>query len=148
MRLSTESREPGGQALTPGTRKKIGLIDSEPQGEAQTIERLTPAQQAMREAVINNFKSNKLRAYISEQLVHINSTRQIGDIIRFLFDENGRPPANVPLEEIIEERKKIETQLNWLEALCAEMRNNLVRIRQVEDQALELLDEFSISGDV
>lgn len=120
-------------------RQRIGLIDTDLRGEEQIARQLTPAQQSMRESLIDHFKSNKLKTYISEQLRHINVNRQIGEVTRFLFDEKGRPPANAPLEEIIAQRRKIETQIRWLEALCSEMRNNLIKIREVEEQALELL---------
>ena len=124
-------------SLQQKKRKKIGLIDTEPQNSIKSIEGLTGPQQALREAAIKNFKANKIKAYIEKQIEHINVNQQIGEGIRFLFDKNGNPPANLPIEDIIEERKKIEAQIRWLEALCSEMRNQLSKVKEMEDLALE-----------
>ena len=124
----------------PGPRIKIGLIDTEPASMEKVVEGLTPLQQTMREATISHFKANKIKKYVSEQTEYVNPSRQIGEAIRFLFDEQGRPPANAPLEEIIAERKKIEAQIGWLEALSQELRNNLIKIKEIEDLALEMLE--------
>ena len=123
--------------LQQNKRKKIGLIDTDPQNSRKSIEGLTAPQQALREAAINHFKANKVRAFIEKQIKHINVNRQISEGIRFLFDKNGNPPANIPLEDIIDERKKIEAQIHWLEALCSEMRNQLSKAKEIEDLALE-----------
>jgi len=132
----------GRSELPPGTREKIGVIDPEPKSRDDTAKVLTPRQQALREATINHFKSNKLKAYIAKQIEYINPNRQIGESIRFLFDEHGRPPQNAPLEDIIEERKKIERQIRWLEAVLGELHNNLSKVKEIEELALELLDSY------
>ena len=138
MTKPVESDKPSMQS---GDRKKIGLIDTEPKSSSQTPEGLTTRQQALREAAIKNFKANKVKAYIAKQVKHVNVNRQIGDGIRFLLDKNGNPPANVPLEDIFEERKKIEAQIRWLEALCSELRNNLSKVKEIEDLALESIGQ-------
>ena len=63
--------------------------------------------------------------------------------IKFLFDEHGRPPANAPLEDIIDERRHIEYQIKWFEAILLELRNRLIRVKEVEDYALEMLSRAS-----
>jgi hypothetical protein len=136
----TKSTEPGQPMRQVGSRKKIGLVDTEPRNAQQKVEGLTPAQQALREAAINHFKTNKLKAFIAKQIEYVNSNRQIGEAIRFLFDEHGNPPVNAPLEEIIAEREKIENQIRWLEAVCSVLRTNLSRIKEIEELALELVD--------
>ncbi|MDY6853749.1 MAG: hypothetical protein SWO11_03420 [Thermodesulfobacteriota bacterium] len=133
----TKPVESDKQSLQLNKRKKIGLIDTEPQNSRKSIEGLTVRQQALREAAIKTFKANKIKAYIEKQITHINVSQQIGEEILFLFDKNGNPPANLPLEDIIEERKKIEAQIRWLEALCSEMRNQLSKIKEIEDLTLE-----------
>lgn len=120
-------------------KKKIGPLDTDPEAAEKQSPNLTPQQQALRDAAINNFKANKIKAYIANQVEYINTSRQIGDGIRFLLDKNGRPPANAPMEDIIEERKKIEAQIRWLEAICSELRLNLSKLREIEDEAFELL---------
>ena len=125
--------------FSPGQRQKIGLVDTEPKNAAVRPEGLTVLQAALRDAVIKQFKSNKIKAYIATQARYVNTSRQIGEGIRFLFDASGRPQVNARLEEIIEERERTETQFRWLEALCSELRNNLSKLKELEDSALELL---------
>lgn len=121
-----------------GERQKIGLVDTEPKNTDVTPEGLSPQQAALREAAITHFKSNKVRAYISEQLIHINPSQQLGGELRKLFDNKGRPPVNAPLEDVIAEREKVETQIKWLEAICTELRNNLVKLKEVEEFVFKL----------
>ncbi|WP_415883515.1 hypothetical protein [Neptuniibacter sp. QD34_54] len=121
-------------------RKRIGLLDTEPRNSRIKPEGLTAQQQALREAAINQFKSNKIKAFIAKQVKHINSNRQVADGIRFLFDEHGLPPANAPLEDIISERKKIESEIRWFEAMCSELRNKLGQVKEIEELAMEMLE--------
>ncbi len=136
MTKFVEEDEP---CVQPGGRKKIGLIDTEPQSFGNDPDGLTPQQLALREAVINNFKSNKMKAYIAKQVEYVNASRQIGEGVRFLLDSSGNPPANLPLEEIIENRQKIEGQIRWLEAICSELKLNLSLIKEIEESAFELI---------
>jgi hypothetical protein len=144
-RATMAAQEEAGNAA-PGPRKQIGLIDTSARKNEQVIERLSKPQQALREAAINHFKSNKLKAFIAEQVEHVNAARQIGEGIRFLFDRDNQPPANMPLEEVVAERKRIENHIAWLEAICAELKNSLVRIKQIEDAALDLLETEGSDG--
>lgn len=123
----------------PGQRQKIGPTDSEPKSAAATPEGLNTLQTALRDAIIKQFKSNKIKAYVATQVRYVNTSRQIGEGIRFLFDTAGKLAANARLEEIIAERERTETQFHWLEALCAELRNNLTKLKELEDSALDLL---------
>jgi hypothetical protein len=123
----------------PGERQKIGLVDTEPKRSSVVPEGLNAHQATLREAAINRFKAIKYKAYISEQLININARMQLSSEIRNLFDEHGRPPANAPLEDIIAEREKTENAIAWLEAICLEMRNNLTRIKEIEDFAMKLM---------
>jgi len=124
-----------------GDREKIGLVETEPKSASITPEGLNPQQAALREAAIRHFKSNKAKAYISVQMKHVNASRQLGEEITFLFDDDGRPPALAPLEDIIGERQKTEAKIKWLEEICAELRNSLTKIKEIEDSALELLGQ-------
>lgn len=124
-----------------GDREKIGLVETEPMSTHVTPEGLNPKQAALREAAIKHFKSNKAKAYISEQMTHVNASRQLGDAVRLLFDNNGHPPANAPIEDIIAERVKIEAQIRWLDAISSELRNNLTTLKEIEDSAFELTRE-------
>ncbi len=131
--------EPDKSSGQLGSRKKIGLVTSESGSARHKPEGLTDAQQVLREATINHFKANKVKAYITKNIRYVNSNRQVADGIRFLFDEHGNPPANAPLEDIIAERKTIESEIKWFEAMCSELRNKLVQVQEIEDLALELI---------
>jgi hypothetical protein len=120
-----------------GIRQKIGKID-DPFNKSD-LKKLTPQQVALREAIINEYKAKKVKKFADSQITHINSGRQLAESIRFLFDDKGRPPANAPLEDLIEDREKIEYQIRWLEALATELRNTLGKIIEFENDALDLL---------
>jgi len=141
MATSSKERHPSRQ---PGKRKRIGLVDTEPQTSEHPPEGLTPQQQALREATIRNFKANKVKEYIATQVEYINATRQIGEAIRFLMDSSGRLPANAPLEDIIAEREKMENQIKWLEAICSELRINITKIKEIEESAFEMIAQKQI----
>ncbi|NOY53049.1 MAG: hypothetical protein GXP58_05435 [Deltaproteobacteria bacterium] len=128
------------QFFVPGERQKIGLVDTEPKSAEVAPAGLNTQQQALREMAIRHFKSNKAKTFISEQVEYINAKRQIGEGIRFLFDHQGRPPEHVSIEEILSERKNIEAQIKWLEAIVTELYNNLAQLKEFEAGAAELLD--------
>ena len=50
--------------------------------------------------------------------------------------KGGQPQMK---EDIIDERRKIEYQVLWLEGALSELRHRLIRIRELEDYALEML---------
>lgn len=120
---------------TEGNRKKIGAVDL----ADLTLDGLTPAQKILRETIIHEFKAKRVAKFAATQVDHINASRQIGEAIRYLFDEHGRPPANAPLEDIMETRKKIEVQLRWLEAVTEELRMVISTLTEFENDALDLL---------
>lgn len=126
-----------------GDREKIGLVDTEPMSTHVTPEGLSPQQAALRDAAIRHYKSNKAKAYISEQMKHVNAILQIAEAIKPLFDKNGQPPSNMPLEDLIAERKKTQADIVWMETICLELKNNLTTLMEIESSALELLDRNS-----
>lgn len=109
--------------------------------------KLTPQQAALRQAVVDAFNAKKARSFLQRHVHHVSVNRELSDGIRFLFDDAGRAPANAPLEDIVEERRRIEYQLRWLEGALQELRHRLVKIREVEDSALELLARAAPEGD-
>lgn len=100
---------------------------------------LNEQQLALRRAMMDAFNAKKARRFIERNVNHININRDLAEGIKFLFDDKGRPPENMPLEEIIEERRKIEYQLKWFEGIVLELNNRLIRVREMEDYALEML---------
>lgn len=124
-------------ARRPGARLRLGPIDGDPITKAARLDQLTPHQRALRLAVLQEFKAKKVRKFIEKQVEHINTNRQIAEGIKFLFDEHDRPPPNAPLEDIIAERRNIEYQIRWFEAILSELRSRLVKVKEIEDYALE-----------
>lgn len=122
-----------------GDRGKIGLVKTDSKSADVTPEGLNPQQAALRETVIEHFKSNKAKAFISEQLTYINVNRQLGETISFFLDSNRKLPALAPLEDIIAEREKIEATIKWLEAMCSELNKQLTNLKVIEDTGLELI---------
>jgi hypothetical protein len=124
----------------PAERQQIGLVDTSARKTEDIVARLSKPQQTLREAAIKHFGQNKVKAYIATQTEYVNVAQQIGEAVRFLFDDKGRAPANMPLEEVIAERKRIEKNISWLQALLDELKENLKQIREIEDAALDLLE--------
>ena len=108
---------------------------------------LKPHQAALRQAVVDTFNAKKARSFLQKQVHHISTNRELAEGIKFLFDEHGRPPANVPLEDIIDERRMVEYHLMWVEGVLSELRHRLVKIREVEDYALEMLSRAGHQDD-
>ncbi|MFT3897466.1 MAG: hypothetical protein QM719_07200 [Thermomonas sp.] len=95
-------------------------------------------QQALRQAVVDSFNAKKARTFLQKQVHHISTNRELADGIKFLFDEHGRPP-NMPIEDIVEERRMVEYHLMWVEGVLNELRHRLIKIKEVEDYAFEML---------
>lgn len=123
----------------PGKRAKLGPIQGDPVTTRPNLDALTPRQRALRLAVIQEFKAKKVKKFLEKQVEHLNTNRQVVEGIKFLFDEHGGPPRNAPLEDIVEQRRNIEYQIRWFEALLMELRNRLVKVKEIEDYAFESL---------
>lgn len=108
---------------------------------------LDPHQRALRSAVVDAFNAKKARRFLERHVKHISVARDVAEGIRFLFDEHGKAPENTPLEDIVEERRKIEYQLKWFEAALLELRNRLVRVKEMEDYALDTLAQKMVDPD-
>lgn len=122
-----------------GTRPRIGPIDGDPVTSHPKLAALTPAQRALRLAVIKEFKAKKVKKFVEKQVQYINPNQRVAEGIRFLFDEQGNPPANMPLEDIIAERRHIEYEIKWFEAILTELHDRLVRIKEIEQESLDML---------
>jgi hypothetical protein len=121
------------------SRTKLSPVPENPETGRPDPSQLDPHQQALRTAMIDAFNAKKARRFLEKHVQHISTNRDLAEGIKFLFDEHGRPPANAPLEDIVEERRKIEYQITWFEGILLELRNRLVRVKEVEDYALEML---------
>jgi hypothetical protein len=132
----------------PAQREPIGPIQGQPVTTHPDLSKLSPHQRALRQAVIREFKAKKMRKFVERQVSHINMRIQVGEGIRFLFDEHGRPPANAPLEDIVWQRQQVEYQIKWFEAVLTELQGTLVRIKDIEDQALDFLSSGADQGQV
>lgn len=124
-------------------RKRLSPAGENPDTGRLDASNLNEQQQALRRAMMDAFNAKKARRFIERNVNHININRDLAEGIKFLFDEKGRPPENMPLEEIIAERRKIEYQLKWFEGIVLELNNRLIRVREMEDYALEMLSRAS-----
>jgi hypothetical protein len=120
-------------------RQRLSPAAENPETGRPDAATLNEHQQALRRAMMDAFNAKKARRFIERNVNHININRDLAEGIKFLFDDKGRPPENMPLEEIIEERRKIEYQLKWFEGIVLELNNRLIRVREIEDYALEML---------
>lgn len=123
----------------PPRREPIGPVQGNPVTTHPDLDKLPPHQRALRLAAIKEFKAKKVRKFVERQVEHINTNARVAEGIRFLFDEHGQPPENAPIEDIIEERKRIEHEIRWFEAILIELRDRLVKVREIEDMALDFL---------
>lgn len=123
----------------PEQRKRLSPAAENPDTGRLEPTNLNEQQLALRRAMMDAFNAKKARRFIERNVNHININRDLAEGIKFLFDDKGRPPENMPLEEIIEERRKIEYQLKWFEGIALELNNRLIRVREMEDYALEML---------
>jgi len=121
------------------TRQRLSPVPESPETRRPDPSLLSPHQQALRTAVIDAFNAKKARKFVEKHVKHISTNRDLADGIKFLFDEHGRPPPNTPLEDIVDERRRIEYQIKWFEGTLLELRSRLIRVKEVEDYALEML---------
>ncbi|RVT54360.1 hypothetical protein [Rubrivivax albus] len=120
-------------------RQRLSPAAENPETGRPDAATLNEHQQALRRAMMDAFSAKKARRFIERHVNHININRDLAEGIKFLFDEKGRPPENMPLEDIIDERRKLEYQLKWFEGIVLELNNRLVKVREMEDYALEML---------
>lgn len=124
-------------------RPRLSPVPEDPQTGRPDPNLLQPHQRALRGAMMDAFNAKKARRFLERQVKHINVNRDLADGIKFMFDEHGRPPANAPLEDIVDERRRIEYQIKWFEGILMELNNRLIRVREVEDYAFEMLSRAS-----
>ena len=126
--------------LPEGERPKIGPIQGDPVTTHPDLENLSQYQRGLREALLREFKARKVKKFVEKQVKYINANRQIAEEIKILFDEHGQAPANAPMEDIIAERRQLEYQVKWFEAMTLELQTRLLRVREIEALALDVLD--------
>ena len=128
-------------AAPPPKKKRVFLTPApiDPNTGRPDPGKLNAHQAALRQAVVDAFNAKKARSFLQKHVHHISVNRELSEGIRFLFDDEGMAPANAPLEDIIDERRRIEYQLRWIEGALQELRHRLIKIRELEDSALELL---------
>lgn len=120
-------------------RKRLSPAPLNPETGRADATMMSPQQRALRAAMMDAFNAKKARRFLERQVKHINVNRDLTDGIKFLFDEHGRPPPNAPLEDIVDERRRIEYQIKWFEGILLELNNRLIRVKEVEDYAFEML---------
>ena len=123
--------------------KRLSPVPVNPETQRPDPALLSQHQEALRQAMINVFTAQKARRSLERQVEHISPNRNLAEGIKILCDDKGRPPANAPLEDIVEERRRLEYHVMWFEGILAELKNRLVRTREVEDYAFEMLSRAS-----
>ena len=119
-------------------RERLSPAPLDPLTGRSDPSQMKPHQAALRQAVVDSFNAKKARSFLQKQVHHISTNRELADGIKFLFDEHGRPP-NMPIEDIVEERRMVEYHLMWVEGVLNELRHRLIKIKEVEDYAFEML---------
>ena len=125
--------------LPQGKRTPLGPIQGDPVTSHPNLKTLSDVERSLREALLHEFKARQAKKFVERQVNHINTNQQVAEAIKILFDEHGQPPANTPLEEIIEQRRQLEFQIRWFEGMLIELQTRLLRVREVESLALDLL---------
>ena len=124
-------------------RKRLSPVPQDAETGRPDAALLLPQQRALRSAMLDAYRARKARRFLERQAEHINIHRELAEGIKFLFDEHGRPPLNAPLEDIVDERRRIEYQIKWFEGILLELNNRLIRVKEVEDYAFEMLSRAS-----
>jgi hypothetical protein len=124
--------------------KRLSPVPINPETLRPDATKLAAHQEALRQAMLNVFTAQKARRSLERQVEHISPNRNLAEGIKILFDDKGRPPENVPLEDIVEERRRLEYHVMWFEGILAELKNRLVRVREVEDYAFEMLSQSTV----
>ena len=125
-------------ANAKSSRERLSPAPLDPMTGRSDPSQMKPHQAALRQAVVDSFNAKKARTFLQKQVHHISTNRELADGIKFLFDEHGRPP-NMPIEDIVEERRMVEYRLMWVEGVLNELRHRLIKIKEVEDYAFEML---------
>ena len=146
MSRSQKADEPGNAAETtpsapgePQQREYIGDIAIS--RAAQEASDSNPLRKELRQELVRQFVIKKFRRNLDRHVEHISGSRELADTVKYLFDEQGDPPANAPIEDIIGQRKNLESQIRWLDVLAAELRTRLTSLREIEEAALELVEQ-------
>lgn len=118
------------------TRSRLGDISSP--SALEHLPALPPHLQILRDDLQKRIQARRVRSYLERELSHLNGSREIAGSVRLLFDGQGRPSENLSLKEIVKYRQKIETDIQWMEAILIELRGDLLAVRELEDAALDV----------
>jgi hypothetical protein len=75
-----------------------------------------PEKERMRLELIAAFRKEKIGRKIRQHIEEITDEDALGESVSYLFDTEGRPPANAPLESIIKQQRNLSAQIKWLDA--------------------------------
>lgn len=144
--------------LRGAPRSRLGPIGGDPVTTFPNLDDLTPHQRALRDALLSDFKLKKVKQLVRKQAGYIklqDRESAAGGAIGFLFDEHGRPPANVPIGDVATERRTLEHSKRWVEAILVQLRIRHEALRRLENNGLDRLieavgegDEVTTTGDI
>ena len=90
---------------------------------------MKPHRAALRQAVVDSFNAKKARTFPQKQVHHISTNRELADAQ--VPVRRARRPPNMPIEDIVEERRMVEYHLMWVEGVLNELRHRLIKIKEV-----------------
>lgn len=93
---------------------------------------------ALRKQLLLQFIEKRSKQTIKQRRQHINSSEEIAEHIAFFFDDNGKPQKNTNIKEIADYRKKLETEINWIDALSKELKRELRTLQMIEKSAVNI----------
>ncbi|MEO4046073.1 hypothetical protein AAFN46_03145 [Pseudomonas sp. CAU 1711] len=118
------------------TRPRIGNISNP--SSLDELPELPPHLQILRDDLQKRVQARRVRHYLDRELSHLSGNREIAASVRLLFDGQGRPSENLSLKEIVRFRQKIETDIQWMEAVLIELRSDLGIVQELEDAAMDV----------
>lgn len=93
---------------------------------------------ALRKNLLLQFIEKRSKQTIKQRRHHINSSEEIAEHIAFFFDDSGKPQKNTNIKEITDYRKKLETEINWIDALSKELKRELRTLQMIEKSAISI----------
>jgi hypothetical protein len=143
----------GGEGERPvppaGWRPHIGAIDGDPVTSHPDLSALSAEQIAFREALLRRFKETKVKQFVKLQTGYI-SPEDMGhlpeDAIEFLFDEHGRPPANAPIEDIVDKVRKSDYDDRWLTGALKRLKVLHEQLTLMEGEALDRISGLPVAA--
>jgi hypothetical protein len=104
-----------------------------------------PAREKLRLKLLEIDKKRNIKRHVDKHLDEIEGRRELSESIEWLFNDEGKLPANISAESIKAKYKILSGQLKWVKALVKEMHKKLEIIdplqANVDKEERELLEQ-------